>query len=127
MQLLAKLNATTLFLQELLNTPRQVGAILPSSQKLAVAMARWLPRKSDAYVLELGPGTGAVTHALLECGLREDRLIAIEQSPKMADLLRSRYSRAKIIPGDAFQLDHLLKEHAPRANRIGMVFSSLPL
>lgn len=127
MQLLAKLNATSLFLQELVNCPRQVGAILPSSKQLAVAMARWLPADSDAYSLELGPGTGSVTEALLERGLPEDRLIAIEQSPKMADLLRSRFPRAKIITGDAFQLDKLLKRHARHADNIGMVFSSLPL
>ncbi len=127
MQLLAKLNATSLFLQELVNCPRQVGAILPSSKKLAVAMARWLPAESDAYALELGPGTGSVTEALFERGLPEDRLIAIEQSPKMADLLRSRFPRAKIITGDAFQLDKLLKRHARHADNIGMVFSSLPL
>ena len=90
-------------------------------------MARWLPSHSDAYALELGPGTGAVTHALLEGGLREDRLIAIEQSPKMADHLRTRYRRANIITGDAFELDTLLKKHAPKAAHIGRVFSSLPL
>ena len=127
MQLLAKLNATTLFLQELVNCPRQVGAILPSSKNLAVAMARWLPTHSDAYVLELGPGTGVVTQALLDRGLREDRLIAIEQSPKMADHLRTRFPRARIITGDAFQLDKLLKRHTRQADNIGMVFSSLPL
>src|ERR1700745_3893869 len=97
MQLLARLNATTLFLQELVNCPRQVGAILPSSRNLAHAMARWLPAYSDAYALELGPGTGSFSEALLERGLREDRLIAIEQSPKMADLLRKRFPRANII------------------------------
>jgi len=126
-QLFAKLNATSVFLQELVNTPRQVGAILPSSQRLALAMARWLPTQPDAHVLELGPGTGSVTHALFERGLREDRLIAIEQSPKMADLLRTRYPRANIITGDAFQLDKLLKHHARHVERIGAVFSSLPL
>ncbi len=127
MQLLARLNATSLFIQELVNAPRQVGAILPSSKKLAVAMARWLPADPNAYALELGPGTGSVTEALFERGLPEDRLIAIEQSPKMADLLRSRFPRAKIITGDAFQLDKLLKRHARQADNIGMVFSSLPL
>jgi phosphatidylethanolamine/phosphatidyl-N-methylethanolamine N-methyltransferase len=127
MPFLAKLNATSLFLQELVNTPRQVGAILPSSQKLALAMARWLPANPDAHVLELGPGTGSVTHALFERGLREDRLIAIEQSPKMADLLRTRYPRANIITGDAFQLDQLLKTHARKMDHIGAVVSSLPL
>jgi phosphatidylethanolamine/phosphatidyl-N-methylethanolamine N-methyltransferase len=127
MQFLAKLNATSLFLQELVITPRQVGAILPSSQRLAAAMARWLPAHSDTHILELGPGTGSVTHALLKHGLREDNLIAIEQSPKMADLLRQRYPRANIITGDAFQLDELLKTHAPGVDHIGAVFSSLPL
>lgn len=127
MQLLAKLNATTLFLQELLNCPRQVGAILPSSRNLAHAMAQWLPPDSDACALELGPGTGSVSEALLEHGLREDRLIAIEQSPKMADLLRTRFPHAHIITGDAFKLDELLKRHPRFQDRIGMVFSSLPL
>src|ERR1700756_1497311 len=127
MQLLAKLNATTLFLQELVNCPRQVGAILPSSRNLANAMARWLSSHSNAYALELGPGTGSVSEALFERGLREDRLIAIEQSPKMADLLRTRFPRATIITGDAFQLDDLLKQHPRQAANIGMVFSSLPL
>lgn len=126
MQLIEKLNATTLFLQELVNTPREVGAILPSSKNLAVAMAQWLPSMED-YVLELGPGTGSVTEALLNRGLRQDRLIAIEQSPKMADLLRARFPRAKIITGDAFKLDELLKTHGFQDGNIGSVFSSLPL
>jgi phosphatidylethanolamine/phosphatidyl-N-methylethanolamine N-methyltransferase len=129
MQLLEKLklDALTLFLQELFNAPRQVGAILPSSKNLASAMARWLSADSDGYVLELGPGTGSVTEALLEHGLQEERLIAIEQSPKMADLLRSRFPKSKIITGDAFQLDKLLKRHARHVDHIGAVFSSLPL
>ena len=46
---------------------------------LGEAMARWLPRNPESYVLELGPGTGAVTDALLKYGLRENRLLAIEK------------------------------------------------
>lgn len=127
MQLFARLNATGLFIQELINSPRQVGAILPSSGNLSVAMARWLDPKSDSHVLELGPGTGSVTFALIKRGLPEERLIAIEKSPKMADLLRTHFPRAKIITGDAFQLDKLLKRHARHVDNIGHVFSSLPL
>jgi phosphatidylethanolamine/phosphatidyl-N-methylethanolamine N-methyltransferase len=129
MQLLSKLkwNAPALFIQELVTKPREIGAILPSSRNLAVAMARWLPRDPHAYALELGPGTGAVTEALIDRGLREDRLIAIEQSPKMADHLRSRFPRAKVITGDAFKLDELLKRHASHVDKINTVISSLPL
>jgi len=78
-------------------------------------------------VLELGPGTGAVTQALLERGLREERLVAIERNPKLADLLAKRFPRARIIPGDAWHLDDLLRrQHHPIAS-VGAVISSLPL
>jgi|HubBroStandDraft_6_1064221.scaffolds.fasta_scaffold486793_1 phosphatidylethanolamine/phosphatidyl-N-methylethanolamine N-methyltransferase len=129
MQLLAKLklNAPALFVQELLNNPKQIGAVLPSSRNLAVAMAKWLPHNSEDYALELGPGTGAVSQALIERGLREERLIAIERSPKLADHLRVRFPRAKIITGDAFELDRLLQRNGCDAKRISTVISSLPL
>jgi phosphatidylethanolamine/phosphatidyl-N-methylethanolamine N-methyltransferase len=126
-QIIAKLNSTGLFIQELVNRPRQIGAVLPSSKQLATAMARWIPPKSNAYVLELGPGTGVVTEALVKRGLREDRLIAIEMSPKMADHLRQVFPRATIITGDAFELDALIKKHAPHAENFSTVVSSLPL
>jgi phosphatidylethanolamine/phosphatidyl-N-methylethanolamine N-methyltransferase len=126
-QLAAKLSSTTLFLQELVLDPKQVGAFLPSSRQLAEAMALWMPLDADGFVLELGPGTGVVTQALLDRGLPQDRLVAIEQSPKMADHLRSRFPRAKIITGDAFQLDKLLRPHLRRTEHVRVVFSSLPL
>jgi len=127
MELPERLSATMLFLFEAVFRPHQIGAILPSGRPLARAMARWLPGDPDAFALELGPGTGSVTEALLQQGLREDRLIAIEKSPKMADLLRNRFPRAKIITGDAFQLDKLLRRHVDRGVKIGTVFCSLPL
>jgi phospholipid N-methyltransferase len=127
MQLLAKLSATALFLQEVINRPRQVGAIIPSSNNLATAMANWLPADPAANVLELGPGTGAVTEALLKRGLSQNRLVAIEKSPNLADHLRHRFPQAHVITGDALDLDELLVRHAPRLNRIAIVVSSLPL
>jgi phosphatidylethanolamine/phosphatidyl-N-methylethanolamine N-methyltransferase len=125
--LLARLGATSVFVFEAIFRQRQIGAILPSGKPLATSMARWVPRDSDAYALELGPGTGSVTEELLNHGLREDRLVAIEKSPKMADLLRVRYPRALIITGDAFNLDETLQQHAPHVRNIGVVFCSLPL
>jgi len=93
-RILAALNDTTLFLQEWLANPQRIGAVAPSSPKLAAAMARWLPADPESYVLELGPGTGAVTQALLDRGLREERLVAIENNPKLARLLRRRFPSA---------------------------------
>ena len=126
-QLRANLSSTTLFLQELLLSPQQIGALLPSSRNLAGAMADWLPEDPDAFVLELGPGTGAVTDALFRRGLRQDRLVAIEKSPRLASLLRHKFPCAQILTGDACHLDRLLRRHTPEIGRVGAVISSLPL
>ena len=126
-RLLATLTDTTLFLQEWLANPQRTGAVVPSSRQLAAAMAHWLPSDPDSYVLELGPGTGAVTQALLAHGLREERLVAIERNPKLAHLLRERFPRAHIITGDAWHLDDLLRRRNARIDRVGAVISSLPL
>jgi phosphatidylethanolamine/phosphatidyl-N-methylethanolamine N-methyltransferase len=126
-KIIAALADSTVFLREWLANPQRTGSVAPSSRVLASAMARWLPRNTDSYVLELGPGTGAVTSALLKNGLREDRLVAIEKNPTLARLLRKRFPHAHIITGDAWHLDVLLREHSPRIGSVGAVISSLPL
>jgi phosphatidylethanolamine/phosphatidyl-N-methylethanolamine N-methyltransferase len=124
---IAALADSGLFLREWFADPQRTGSVTPSSPKLAAAMARWLPSDPESYVLELGPGTGAVTQALIERGLREDRLVAIENNPKLARLLHRRFPRAHIITGDAWQLDVLLREQAEPIESVGAVISSLPL
>lgn len=126
-KLIAALTDSTLFLQEWFANPQRTGSVAPSSPQLAAAMARWLPSNPESFVLELGPGTGAVTEALIKRGLREDRLVAIERNPKMARLLRDKFPRAQIIIGDAWHLDHLLRHHREPIESVGAVISSLPL
>jgi phosphatidylethanolamine/phosphatidyl-N-methylethanolamine N-methyltransferase len=126
-KLIAALTDTTLFLQEWFANPQRTGSLAPSSPQLAAAMAHWLPSDPESFVLELGPGTGAVTEALIKRGLREDRLVAIERNPKMARLLREKFPRAQIIIGDAWNLDHLLRSRREPIESVGAVISSLPL
>ena len=126
-RLLETLSDTTLFLQEWLANPKRTGSVVPSSKRLAAAMARWLPANPESFVLELGPGTGIVTEALLQRGLREEKLVAIEHNPKLAKLLRERFPRAHIITGDAWQLDDLLRNNREPIESVGAVISSLPL
>jgi phosphatidylethanolamine/phosphatidyl-N-methylethanolamine N-methyltransferase len=126
-KLIAALTDSSLFLREWLAHPQRTGSVTPSSPKLAAAMARWLPSDPESFVLELGPGTGAVTQALIEHGLREERLVAIENNPKLARLLRQRFPRAHIITGDAWHLDVLLRQHDEPIESVGAVISSLPL
>ena len=68
-RLLATLTDTTLFLQEWIANPQRTGAVVPSSRKLAAAMAQWLPSDPNSYVLELGPGTGCYTLDVADGGV----------------------------------------------------------
>jgi phosphatidylethanolamine/phosphatidyl-N-methylethanolamine N-methyltransferase len=126
-KLIAALSHSTVFLREWVANPQRTGSVAPSSPKLGAAMARWLPRDPKSYVLELGPGTGAVTDELLKRGLHEDRLIAIEHNPSLAKLLRKRFPRAHIITGDAWEMDTLLADLPHPVSAVGAVISSLPL
>jgi len=126
-RLLATLGDTTLFLQEWLVNPQRTGSVVPSSRQLAAAMARWLPRDPESFVLELGPGTGAVTAALLQRGMREDRLVAIDNNPTLTKLLRKRFPQAQIITGDAWHMDTLIGSLRSPIENVGAVISSLPL
>ena len=101
-KIIAALADSTVFLREWMANPQRTGSVAPSSPQLGAAMARWLPRDAESFVLELGPGTGAVTDALLKRGLREDRLIAIEKNPNLAKVLQKKFPCAHIVVGDAW-------------------------
>ena len=127
MGLITKLADTSLFLQEWLNSPRCIASVVPSSKRLSLAMARWVPLNVPGYVVELGPGTGAVTKVLVEHGVPEHRLVAVERTPVLADLLTQRFRAAQIITGDALDLSRLLRRHLKSDLPVIAVVSSLPL
>ena len=57
-------------------------------------------------MIELGPGTGAVTKALVERGIDPSRLVLVEFNPTFCRLLRTRYPDATVIQGDAYRIQH---------------------
>jgi phosphatidylethanolamine/phosphatidyl-N-methylethanolamine N-methyltransferase len=113
------------FFRTWLRKPRLTGAIAPSGKALAEAMAAEVPAGGDAPVLELGPGTGAVTAALIARGVPADRIVAVEFNPEFCALLGERYRGLNVIEGDAYDLDGSL----PSGMRgpFAAVVSSLPL
>ena len=112
-----------LFGREILANPRAMGAICPSSPKLARHMAAQVPTVGTGLVVELGGGTGTVTAALLERGLDPKQLVVIERSPKLARHLQQRFPGLRVILGDAAHLSRLL----PAGTVIRAVVSGLPL
>ena len=55
-------------------------------------------------MIELGPGTGPVTEALVERGVDPSRLVLVEFNPVFCRLLRTRYPDATVVQGDAYRL-----------------------
>ncbi len=109
------------FIGEWLRSPRRMGAVCPSGSALAEAMAAAV-RDSDGLVVELGPGTGCVTAALLRQGIAPQNIVAVEQSAAMSDLLKRLFPEITVINGDAGQLSDLLS-----GQRAASIVSSIPL
>ena len=105
--------------------PKNVGAIAPSSRALARAMAKLLDPARIGPVLELGPGTGVISQAILERGIAADRLTLVEYDADMAAFLRGCFRDVHVIQGDAFDLAHTLGAKAHE--KFSGVISGLPL
>ena len=92
------------FLRSWIEKPLHMGAVMPSGRMLARTMARYVDIHSSGPVVELGPGTGAITSALIEHGVDQKRLVLVEYNPGFCALLRDRYPHAKVVQGDAYAL-----------------------
>lgn len=120
-----KLEDEARFFRSWIENPLKAGAVTPSSPELAREMARHVDPKAAGIVVELGPGTGPVTEAMIERGIAEDRLLLIEYDADFCRLLRQRFPRAKVVQGDAYAIDATLRGHI--AGQLSAIVSSLPL
>ena len=111
------------FLRQWAGNPLGVGAITPSGPDLARTMASFLDAQNPGPVLELGPGTGVVTEAILDRGIAARQLTCIEYSEPFVRLLQGRFPNTVIRQGDAYDLGSSLGDHPPLAG----IVSSLPL
>jgi len=113
------------FIRSWLEKPLATGAVMPSGRVLARTMARYVDPKVEGPVVELGPGTGPVTEALVTRGIDPARLVLVEFNLDFCRLLRQRYPAATVVQGDAYGvrrlLEGLLKQPA------AAIVSGLPL
>jgi phosphatidylethanolamine/phosphatidyl-N-methylethanolamine N-methyltransferase len=107
------------FFKGWIDKPKAVGSIVPTSSIAARRMASVVDARSGLPVLEVGPGTGVVTRAILARGVRPENLYLVEYSPDFVGHLRSQFPGVNVIQGDAFDLDETLGE------KRGMVFDSV--
>ncbi len=110
---------TAAFLRAWLANPLRVSAVAPSSPALAALITSEIAADVGP-VLELGPGTGVFTRALLDRGVPEQNLTLVECDPQFAALLEARFPAAKVLRNDAARLP-------TAAAAYGAAVSGLPL
>jgi phosphatidylethanolamine/phosphatidyl-N-methylethanolamine N-methyltransferase len=97
------------FIRSWIERPLSIGAVTPSGKLLARTMASYVDPNSTGPVVELGPGTGPVTEALVEAGVDPSRLVLVEFDPTFCRILRARYPEATLVQGDAYGMRRLLE------------------
>ncbi len=113
------------FFKAWFENPGITGAVSPSGRALARTMARYVDPASNGPIIELGPGTGPVTQALIQRGIAPERLVLVEFDAKFCRLLERRFPGCQIVQGDAYNLARTLdgQLEGPAA----AIVSSLPL
>jgi phosphatidylethanolamine/phosphatidyl-N-methylethanolamine N-methyltransferase len=117
--------AKGLFFRRFLAHPSRVASLFPSSQALSRMIAAQVRRGDDEYVIELGAGTGTVTHAILSSGVPADKLIVVEIDKVMAQFLRKAYPTVTVLECSAFDIIQSLPQ--PAIGRVGCVVCGLPV
>lgn len=114
-----------LFWRRYLRRPLGVGAVAPSGASLAKAMVATLAPAPGDVVVEIGPGTGPFTRALLAAGVAPSRLVLVEFDKEFVRHLRQSFPGVTVIQGDAQELPRILKEHGHE--KVPRILSGLPL
>lgn len=118
------------FLQGFLANPGDVASVIPSSRFLRRRLRSLSCIQAADAVVELGPGTGSTTQALLGGMRRQSRLLCIELVPEFAaHLRRISDDRMNVVAGSALDLQgHLQKYDMPAPDVIvsGIPFSTMP-
>ena len=117
------------FLQGFLQRPKQVGSIIPSSRFLERRIVRAAHVETAKVLVELGPGTGGTTRALLRAMKPGARLLAVEVNPRFVALLRHIDDpRLVVHHGDAAEIGAALDRYelpTPDVILSGIPFSTM--
>jgi phosphatidylethanolamine/phosphatidyl-N-methylethanolamine N-methyltransferase len=120
---------SVLIFRRFLKNPRTIGALTPSGRVLARAMVANLPERTPARVVELGPGTGAFTGAIVDRVGTAGRFLAVDIEPEFVREIQQRFPRVECVQASAEQLEALVKARdiAPVDHILsGLPFASLP-
>ena len=119
-----------LLFSRFLRSPRTVGAVSPSSRALARAIAAEIEDGDARRIVELGPGTGALTVEIIRALHPDDRFLAVDIDAAFVRQLRARWPAIEFVCGSAAELHTIAREHgvSPVDHIIsGLPFATLPV
>ena len=119
------------FFRGFLKRPKEVGSVIPSSRFLEKRIVRSAQLSQAKVVVELGPGTGGTTRALLRSLASDATLLAIEINPHFVKLLSEHIGdpRVRVHQGSAADIAEALEANdlpAPDVILSGIPFSTMP-
>jgi phospholipid N-methyltransferase len=117
------------FIKEFLKHPLQIGSIIPSSRFLERRIVEAAGIASASVVVELGPGTGGTTRAILRTMPKHARLLSIEINPYFHAMV-SGIEDGRLIThlGSACELKEIISAYglgAPDAIVSGIPFATM--
>jgi len=112
------------FIAAWMRSPKDMGALLPSSRSLAKAMVAQVNLDVPGIIIELGAGTGVMTHALLQKGIPAERLIVIERDQHLHEVLSAQFPGLNVLCEDAMNLEKVLAKMG--ISQVCAIVSSLP-
>lgn len=118
------LGNTVRFLREFVSAPRRIGAMAPSSPRLARCMVESVDWDRARAVVEAGPGTGAITGEILT-RLRQGTLFfAVELHPGLGEIFRRHYPQVTLVQDSIENLSRLCRQQG--VEQVDCVISGLP-
>lgn len=122
----------TLFMSEFVRTFKTTGSIAPSSRWLARSLTRHMLTKNVGQprrILEVGPGTGAVTTTLVQRLAPRDSLVLVELNERFVSHLHDRFHHEphfnRVL--DRTEIIHDRLENLPSGSQFDLIVSGLPL
>ncbi|MEJ3657664.1 methyltransferase domain-containing protein [Actinomycetes bacterium KLBMP 9759] len=117
-------SARKAFLAAAVRRPATMGAVAPSSPRLARVLASVVPRDGEPVVVELGPGTGAVSAAVKDRLPAGGRHLAVELDARMVAYLERTRPALEVVHGDARDLGKLLADRG--VDHVDAIICGLP-
>jgi len=115
-----------LFIKQLVKNPKALGSIVPSSEALGKFISKQIDVNAEGCFVEVGAGTGALTHELLKAGVHPEKLFVVELEENLSAFLKkSLPPQVHVITGDASHLETLLPPHV--LGHVEAIISGIPM